>query len=52
VVNNGSLTQEDGIALAIATAKLDGADRAKVYAKLSMAINEGRVRPESDALSF
>lgn len=52
VVNNGSLTQEDGIALAIATAKLDGPDRAKVYAKLSMAINEGRVKPENDAFSF
>jgi hypothetical protein len=52
VVNNGSLTQEDGIALAIATAKLDGPDRARVYAKLSMAINEGRVKPSSDAFSF
>ena len=52
VVSNARLTQEDGIALAIATAKLDGPDRAKVYAKLSMAINEGRVKPEADALSF
>jgi hypothetical protein len=52
VVNNARLTQEDGIALAIATAKLDGPDRAKVYAKLSLAINQGRVKPEADALSF
>jgi hypothetical protein len=52
VVSTGRLTQEDGIALAIATAKLDGPDAAKVYAKLSMAINEGRVRPEKDAFSF
>jgi hypothetical protein len=52
VVSNARLTQEDGIALAIATAKLDGPDRAKVYAKLSLAINEGRVKPEADALSF
>jgi len=52
VVSNARLTQEDGIALAIATAKLDGPDRAKVYAKLSLAINQGRVKPEADALSF
>jgi hypothetical protein len=52
VVSNGRLTQEDGIALAIATAKLDGPDAAKVYAKLSLAINQGRVRPEKDAFSF
>jgi hypothetical protein len=52
VVSNARLTQEDGIALAIATAKLDGEDRAKVYAKLSLAINQGRVKPEADALSF
>jgi hypothetical protein len=52
VVSNARLTQEDGIALAIATAKLDGPDRAKVYAKLSLAINQGRVKPEADAMSF
>jgi hypothetical protein len=52
VVNNARLTQEDGIALAIATAKLSGDDRAKVYAKLSLAINQGRVKPETDAMSF
>lgn len=52
VVNSTRLTQEDGIALAIATAKLDGPDRARIYAKLSLAINQGRVKPESDALSF
>lgn len=52
VVSNARLTQEDGIALAIATAKLDGPDRAKVYAKLSLAINQGLVKPEADALSF
>jgi len=52
VVANGRLTQEDGIALAIATAKLDGPDQASVYAKLSLAINQGRVRPERDALNF
>jgi len=52
VVNTGRLTQEDGIALAIATAKLDGPDQASVYAKLSLAINQGRVRPERDAFNF
>ena len=52
VVSDGRLTQEDGIALAIATSKLDGADQANVYAKLSLAINQGRVRPDKDALAF
>jgi hypothetical protein len=50
VVNTGRLTQEDSLALAVATTGLDGRQRAEVYARLSQAINEGRVRPDRDAI--
>lgn len=45
-------TQQHAIELSIATADLNGPDHADVYARLSMAINEGRVRPDRNALTF
>jgi hypothetical protein len=52
VVNTGRLTQQSSLELAVATTGLSGPDRAEVYAKLSQAINEGRVRLDRDVVAF
>lgn len=48
----GRFTRENAVALGIATTDLGGVDRANVYAHLSKAINEGRIRPDRDAMTF
>jgi hypothetical protein len=51
-IGTGRFTRENAVALGIATADLGGVDRANVYAQLSKAINEGRIRPDRDAMTF
>jgi diketogulonate reductase-like aldo/keto reductase len=51
-IDTGRFTRENAVALGIATAELGGVDRAEVYARLSKAINDGRIRPDRDAMTF